>query len=177
MIKETKLGLGDYIEKYRLIIGVVLLVLVCGGICFLIYRENYWKPGIEAQISEQEIRIAELETKLSGAKSEPLVVDPAAIVQAITQPAVEVAPKSVAIIATPEVTAAAPATAAQSKIVHINTATLADFDSLPGIGPVLSKRILDYREKNGPFASIEGIKKVSGIGDKTYLKFKDLLAL
>jgi competence protein ComEA len=177
LIKETKLGLGDYIEKYRLVIGIVLLILVCGGISFLIYRENYWKPSIEAQISAQETRIAELETKLSGAKSEPLIVDPATIVQAITQPAVDAVPKSVAIAATPEVTAAAPATAAQSKIVHINTATLADFDSLPGIGPVLSKRILDYREKNGPFASIEGIKKVSGIGDKTYLKFKDLLAL
>lgn len=177
MIKETKQGLGDYIEKYRLIIGLVLLILVCGGISLLIYRENYWKPSIEARLSSQEIKIAELETRLAGAKSEPVAVDPASIVQAITQPVIDAPPKSAGTSTAPAATTITPATAAQSKIVHINTATLADFDSLPGIGPVLSKRIIDYREKNGPFASIEGMKKVSGIGDKTYLKFKDLLAL
>jgi len=177
LIKETKLGLGDYIEKYRLLIGISLLILVCAGIGFLIYRENYWKPGIEARLSAQETKIAELETKLSGTKSEPVAVDPAAIAAASTQPAAVSVSKPAEAVSAPTSSTAVPAPATQSKIVHINTATLADFDSLPGIGPVLSKRILDYREKNGPFASVEGLKKVSGIGDKTYLKFKDLLAL
>lgn len=177
MIKETKPNLGDYIEKYRLVIGIILLALVCGGIGYLIYRENYWKPGIETRISVQETKISELEAKLSGTKPEPVAVDPAAIVQASTQPATESVPKPASTASVPTAATTAPAATAQSKIVHINTATLADFDSLPGIGPVLSKRIVDYREKNGLFASIEGLKKVSGIGDKTYLKFKDLLAL
>jgi comEA protein len=183
LIKETKPNLGDYIEKYRLAIGIILLALVCGGIGYLIYRENYWKPGIETRISVQETKISELEAKVSGTKPEPVAVDPAAIAQASIPPAAENAVTPAEGVPVPAATTAvqaattASATAAQDKIVHINTATLADFDTLPGIGPVLSKRIVDYREKNGPFASIEGLKKVSGIGDKTYLKFKDLLAL
>jgi comEA protein len=171
---DNQFSLGLWIESNRLVVGMVLLLLVVVGGGYLIWRENYWKPGIEERLSAQESRIAELEVKLSGAKSEPVAVDPETIVQAITQPAAEVASKPAATVSTPATTKT---TVAQSKIVYINTATLADFDSLPGIGPVLSKRIIDYREKNGPFASIEGLKKVSGIGDKTYLKFKDLLAL
>jgi len=181
LIKETKLGLGDYIEKYRLIIGIALLILVCGGISFLIYRENYWKPGIETRLSGQEAKILELEAKLNGEKSEPVAVDPASIVQASTPSVAESTPKAAEVAPTQSAvattTTTAPATSAQGQIVHINSATLAEFDTLPGIGPVLSKRIVDYRDKNGLFTSIEGMKKVSGIGDKTYLKFKDLLAL
>jgi len=53
--------------------------------------------------------------------------------------------------------------------ININTASAEELSQgLDGIGDVLSKRIVEYREKNGPFPSIEAIKNVSGIGDKIF---------
>jgi comEA protein len=51
-------------------------------------------------------------------------------------------------------------------LIRINTATAADFESLPGIGPALAGRIIAYREEHGPFASVEDLMKVKGIGPK-----------
>lgn len=65
-----------------------------------------------------------------------------------------------------EVTASAGTEAAQPEIVNINTATAAELQSLPGIGPVLAQRIIDYREANGPFRSVGELGMVSGIGEK-----------
>jgi len=53
-------------------------------------------------------------------------------------------------------------------LVNINTADLAQLDTLPGIGPVTAKKIVDYRLLNGSFKKIEDIQKVSGIGPKKY---------
>lgn len=50
--------------------------------------------------------------------------------------------------------------------VNINTANKDELMTLPGIGEVLAQRILDYRQQNGTFASIEELTKVSGIGEK-----------
>jgi competence protein ComEA len=63
------------------------------------------------------------------------------------------------------------------KRVNINTATLAELDTLPKIGPSIAQRIIDYRTKNGPFKKIEDIKNVSGIGDATYEAIKDLITV
>jgi competence protein ComEA len=59
--------------------------------------------------------------------------------------------------------------------VNINTADAAALESLPGIGPSLAQRILDYRQAHGPFAQIEGIQDVSGIGPATFAKIRDLI--
>ncbi len=60
--------------------------------------------------------------------------------------------------------------------VNLNTAESAQLDqALPGIGPALAQRIVDYRTQNGPFKSPADIKKVSGIGDKKYEQLKDLI--
>lgn len=61
--------------------------------------------------------------------------------------------------------------------VSINTGTKAQFDSLPGIGPVLAQRIIDYRGKSGPFATLEDIQKVSGIGASIYAQISERLTL
>jgi len=63
----------------------------------------------------------------------------------------------------------------ENEKIDINTATLEDLDKLPGIGPGKAKIILDYREKNGPFNSVEDLKKVKGIGEATVDKFKDMI--
>jgi competence protein ComEA len=59
--------------------------------------------------------------------------------------------------------------------VNINTADLAALDSLPGIGPALAQRILDYRQANGPFASPAEIMEVSGIGPSTFERIQALI--
>lgn len=56
--------------------------------------------------------------------------------------------------------------------VNINTATPQELEALPGIGPSKAKAIVDYRAKNGPFKTPEDIKKVAGIGDKTFEQMK-----
>ncbi len=58
-------------------------------------------------------------------------------------------------------------------VVDLNTATLADLDGLPRIGPALAQRILDWREAHGRFASVDQLREVTGIGDKIFADLKD----
>lgn len=57
--------------------------------------------------------------------------------------------------------------------ININTADSSELQMLDGVGPATAQKIIDYREANGSFKTIEDIKNVSGIGDKTFDKFKD----
>ena len=59
--------------------------------------------------------------------------------------------------------------------VMINRATVKDFESLDGIGPVLANRIMTYRKINGPFTAIEDLLKVPGIGQSKFAQFKEKL--
>ncbi len=61
--------------------------------------------------------------------------------------------------------------------VNINTAGLAELDTLPGIGPGYAQRIVDYRESHGPFRTTEEIQNVPGIGPATYARIKDLITV
>ena len=65
----------------------------------------------------------------------------------------------------------------QSGLININTADSAALQTLTGIGPSTAEKIMDYRQSSGPFRSIEQIKEVSGIGEKTYEKFKDKICI
>jgi competence protein ComEA len=56
--------------------------------------------------------------------------------------------------------------------ININRATATELDSLPGIGPVIAARIIDYRKANGPFLSVDDLQKVSGIGSAKFAQFK-----
>jgi competence protein ComEA len=56
--------------------------------------------------------------------------------------------------------------------VNLNTATLDQLDSLPGVGPVLAQRILDYRTENGPFTTIDQLQEVPGVGPKKFDSLK-----
>ena len=70
-----------------------------------------------------------------------------------------------------------PSPLAGIELVDINTASLDELDKLPSIGPTTGQRIIDYRDENGPFARIEDIINVSGIGSATYDEIKDLITV
>jgi len=53
-------------------------------------------------------------------------------------------------------------------LLDLNAASASDFEDLPGIGPVLAQRIVDWRTDNGPFASVDQLREVSGIGEATF---------
>ena len=61
--------------------------------------------------------------------------------------------------------------------LSLNSATLAQLDTLPGIGPVMANRIFAYRKLNGPFTLLDDLKKVSGIGDATFAEISKLVRI
>ncbi|KAB7670102.1 comEA protein [Bacillus sp. B1-b2] len=62
-------------------------------------------------------------------------------------------------------------------VININTADESQLQEIPGIGPSKARAIIDYREKNGVFSEKEDLKKVSGIGDKTYEKLENSITI
>lgn len=64
----------------------------------------------------------------------------------------------------------------QAKI-DLNKADANELQNIPGIGPAKAASIIEYREKSGPFKTIEDLKNISGIGDKTFEKLKDLIVV
>lgn len=82
--------------------------------------------------------------------------------------------------ATPDPIATESATGAVAEggaIVHVNTATLEELDTLPGIGPKTAQAILAYRAANGPFTSAEGLLEVKGIGESTLARLLELIVI
>jgi competence protein ComEA len=61
--------------------------------------------------------------------------------------------------------------------INLNTATAADLEKLPGVGPATAARIIEYRQKNGNFKKAEELMNVQGIGEKTFLKLKSLVTV
>lgn len=61
--------------------------------------------------------------------------------------------------------------------ININRASAKEFDGLAGIGPVIAKRIVEYRRINGPFMTIEDLQKVSGIGSAKFEEFKSKVSV
>ena len=81
-------------------------------------------------------------------------------------------------LAVPEKTAAPAVTLPQAEgRISINTADEKALDSLPGIGPAMAKRIVEYRQQQGPFTQLEDLKKVRGLGQAKYEKLKDKITL
>ncbi|SNS94348.1 competence protein ComEA [Geodermatophilus pulveris] len=62
-------------------------------------------------------------------------------------------------------------------LLDLNAAAAADLDALPGIGPVLAQRIVEHRDRSGPFRSVEQLDDVPGIGPTTYAELAELVTV
>lgn len=88
-------------------------------------------------------------------------------------PSASANPSSSATVSVPSGTSAdvpTPTSSAPIFPLNINTATAEQLDLLPDIGPILAKRIVDYRQQFGPYTSVEDLLYVNGIGEKTLSK-------
>ena len=70
-----------------------------------------------------------------------------------------------------------PAPAVEKSALNLNAATLDQLETLPGIGRKVAERIVEYRTKSGGFKKIEELMNVKGIGEKSFLKLKPLIAV
>ena len=61
--------------------------------------------------------------------------------------------------------------------LNLNTATAAQLEALPGIGPATAQRIVEYRQKSGGFKKVEELMNVRGIGEASFLKLKSLISV
>ena len=81
-------------------------------------------------------------------------------------------------VASPEAqTATKPSAAPAAAAVNLNTATMAQLETLPGVGKATAERIIEYREKSGGFKKVEDLMNVRGIGEKSFLKIKPLITV
>lgn len=89
----------------------------------------------------------------------------------------ETVPMSVPIVSQPMIGTSGSGTvdSGGAGLVNINTASLEELDTLPGIGPSTAQKILNYRDENGLFTAVEEIMNVSGIGEAKFNQIKDLI--
>ncbi len=84
-------------------------------------------------------------------------------------------------ILVPKEGAAPPAASAPGStsagLINVNSATATELEALPGVGEVIAQAIVDYRTENGPFASVDELLDVSGIGDATLENIRDLVTV
>lgn len=83
---------------------------------------------------------------------------------------------ALAVLVTPGLADAAAKPAPTAK-VNVNTATVEQLTALPGVGPTLAARIVDYRQKSGAFRSTQELMNVKGIGEKNFAKIEAWLSV
>ncbi|HOX41546.1 MAG TPA: helix-hairpin-helix domain-containing protein [bacterium] len=165
---------AEIVERYRFVIAICLSFGIVIGLTVMLVVVNKIRPEGERRLLELEKRLVVLE---SSQKKEEIAVDPATLLtqNSTAEEKEEPLPATSALgVATPS--QQVKETPTRSKI-DLNTAGVSELDGLPGIGKTYAQRIIDYRNQNGPFQSIDQIKKVKGIGEKTFEKLKDQIMI
>lgn len=173
-MEKVNFDLTGFIERYKVLISVILLVFIAAGSAFLLWRENIWKPRIDSEIASLETRIASLES--GNVKSDSADLDKLIAGSQNGENSEQSATSPIADQNQSQPKSAQPAATTSGKI-NINTASASILESLPKIGPVLAGKIIEYRQLHGGFKSIKEIDNVSGIGEATYNKIKDLITI
>lgn len=159
--------LETYLEKHKLVFGIVLVVLILLSGALLSWRLTakkeakvlVEKTGDSQELRDSKARVAELEAKVKELE--------ATKTQTLTETSTSTS-KSGGKVAGVSTT---------SGVVNINTASLSQLDTLPGVGPPTAQKIIDYRTANGGFQVIEDIMKVKGIKQATFGKLKDKISV
>jgi len=190
-----------FIDKYKNLIGIFLVILILIGTGILIWDIRK-RPQEEIEISSNSPENGEIVVDVEGAIKKPgiyrlpcgsIVEDVLKKCGGLTKEAdlVKIArdmnraerlrdgqklyfPFKGAVASSSSGSGSGATTKGK---ININSAGLSQLDSLPGIGPAYAQRIIDWRVANGGFKSTEEIMEVSGIGEKTYEKIKDLITI
>ncbi len=176
--EKKPVSFDDIIERYRWYIGGVLLflVIISGG--YLLWREH----GREAANKHQIISVEELDTRVQSMEAKTRQLEEKITSLDSKQSTGETTSVSAeqGVVAGASTQAPASSSSKQPTLsgkINLNTATGAELNSLPGIGDAYTARIIEYRTSHGGFKSIEEIKNINGIGDKTFEKFKDKISI
>ncbi len=121
-------------------------------------------------VEGDQVSVAELPPTLTPTPTLPPTATPA--------PTITVGPGTSTPTALPTATQPRPTAGPTSgKLININTATQAELETLPRIGPSMAARIIEYRTAHGPFQRTEDIMNVTGIGPATYAQIKNLITV
>lgn len=138
----------EFIYQYRWWLGTVLVVIILGGSA-IIWQDKFKSEKVNRE-NQEVLALQEQNNLLRGQLSD--------------------SQKQVAGATTQD-------EQAQSDKININTALAEELDKLPNIGPARAADIIAYREENGDFQTIEEIKNIKGIGDKSFEDLKDLITV
>lgn len=192
--------MNDWLDRHRTLIFTLIGLLIVGGLGAVLMR---WREPAPIIINPPlpTATSGPIQVYVSGAVIKPDVytLPPDAIVQDAMNAAggaltdadlnnINLAaglrngdqvhvPKIGEPISVPSAASGGESAAMSSGPININTATAAQLETLPEIGPAIAQRIIDYREANGAFASIEAIQNVSGIGPATFEAIKELITV
>jgi competence protein ComEA len=186
--------MDSWLEKYRVVIFLAIALFIASGMAACAFR---WQPAAEIVIEPPPPTATPgpVRVYVSGAVANPGVytLPPDAIAQdallAAGGPTGDAALDYVNLaqalqdnmhLHIPAVGEAVVSDSGEVELtgpLNINTATQEQFELLPGIGPSIAARIITYREENGPFAQIEDIMNVSGIGEAIFEEIRDQITV
>lgn len=143
--------IDDFLYKYRFYIGGVLIVLILVGSGIILWDKFY-----RAKATQESQIVAELK-----AQNDLLRLQLSNISSQSQQ----------------QIAGASTSSENQSGKININTADATELDKIPNIGPARAADIIAYRSSHGGFKTIEEMKNIKGIGDKTFESMKDLITV
>jgi len=159
-------------ERIKIILSFCIIFLICVGSAFAVWQiqsknspaqKSQEAQNLEGKISELNRKMDELSQAINDAKQQ-VEVESSVVVSTKTQ---RVAGASTDGSSSSDITG----------MININSASANQLDTLEGIGSAYAQRIIEYRQANGGFKSIEEIMNVKGIGEKTFEKIKNRITI